>query len=312
MLYATLEELRRNYLGFKDDETADDHKLLEFLDTACTTINHLTGRRYDIRRETMLFNYPIRPRNLLGVYSIRNWVEMMNAVGDVNRRSLSMMEDLITVYEVVNGDSTVIDATDYILEPNSIYPKNKITLSDYNVTWKYADKTRKQVIQVDGLWGYIKDPDNMWVASGDILKAAIDNDDSTLTVADVTGYDGNRKEPRFSIGQLLKFASATEFEYMTIIDIEKKSGQQTVDTIYVKRGSNGTDAIAWLINTPIFTFRPWRNVEQATCRLATYYYRTKDVDTFDKQQSQGGGIIPSSIPKEVLQLLPPKRIKIKP
>lgn len=314
--YATLYQVRA-YLKLGTNETQDDTLLSQFISQATDWINDVRClRRFDIRRETRLMNNPYPPASGFGMYPIPSGTSrgawMVSELANFNNAAAGLLkvdDDLLEVLEVVNGDESEIDSGDYVLEPKNRYPKYGLRLTNQSgKAWMISGGGDwRQVIPVDGLWGYHEHYPEAFVDSLD----TVENDPLTiggtaLTVNNSDGIPEDVEEPRFQAGLMLRLKDVDgNFEFVRVVSVDN-----TTNTLTIKRSYNGTDAREWPKETAIEIFRPWGNVNMATLRLVTWRYRQKDANVFDKTTILGTGIsiIPSAVPPDVDALLPAPRV----
>jgi hypothetical protein len=209
-------------------------------------------------------------------------------------------EDLLSVETLTNGDDNEITSSDYILLRENRYPKYAIQLKeDSSYVWE-ADSAgnKKQVISVDGMWGWHHFPNDMWVSSLDTVRDnPLSNSATSLEVSDADGIAGDAVPTRFQAGNMIKI----ENEFCFVLEVDTDTNLLTIS-----RGYNGTTAAQHAQGTTIYVYRPMENIVLATIRGVVWRYRQKDVDVFDKTQILGTGaiIIPSNLPADVLELLP--------
>lgn len=306
MYYATLAELRKE-MGYLADEEGDDAALIEALDKAQEAIHLQTARSFSFTKATYKFDYPYLTSGgggMFGRYSLEQWVLAMNLVG-THSGSLSLgNKDLISLVEVTNGDGTDIPLASIALEPANIYPKNRLWLQD-GYGWLKGERHGKQSIQVEGLWGFHKEPAYAWVASRDALVDAIEAGDEIIDVSNSEGSDAWSRSPRFSKGNMIRIVSVDglDEEYMDVVSI-------TNNQLYVQRGCQGSTAQDWAATSKIDVFVPWRNVRTAHLRLAKWMMRIKDAGTDGQTGGSGGTAVPVTIPKDILQLLPARKMNL--
>jgi len=302
--YSTLRQVR-DYLKLLDAETDDDELLKRFIRDSVTTINKTCRRRFDIRRQTRLFDYPLKRQDRLGVYSAENFVAQMTAVANWIDQRLKMDEDLLEVIVLTNGDDNEIEADDFILEPPNLYPKHCVRLVEGSgAVWETGTGgERRQVISIDGYWGYHNQyGDEDWV---DTLDTVQDNPLSpsatSLTVGDADGVAADTLAYRFQPGNMIKITTGGVTEFLFIV-----AANYTTNVLTVTRGFNGTTGTEHAQGTAIYVYRPMDNIVRACTRLVAWAYRQKDTDTFDKAAILGTGvaIIPSALPADVQALLP--------
>jgi hypothetical protein len=306
MDYVTLTQVRA-YRNMAAGETADDAKLQTFIKTASRSIDEYCRRRFDVRRETRLFDYPIKAVSAFGVYNADAWVSMMNAAGDLGQGVLRVDDDLLSVETLLNGDGSTIANTDYVLEPANVSIKNAIRLlSSSGLTWLPGTSGRReQVISVTGPWGYHTRYAEAWADSLDTVQNnPLTAGGTSLTVSDADGISADLQTPRFQSGQLLKI----ENEFVSVVSVNTTSNVLTI-----KRAANGTVAAQHAQGTAISLYRPVDTIVQATLRMVAWLYTQKDANSFDRETILGTGvaITPSAMPADVVKLLPaPKPLRL--
>jgi hypothetical protein len=305
-LYATLYQLRA-YLGLDAEDTADDARLLDLLIGSCKFID-TQYRRCDVRRELRRLNYPLpQERSFMGVFSAEQWVSQMNATVDIAAGLLRLDDDLLEAVTVTNGDGSVLDASDFVYEPPNMTPRHGIRLqpSAGKIWLPASNGNTRQVIQVLGWWGWHDDYESAFADSLDTVQNdPLGPDATSLTVSSITGFTADLRSPRFQVGQVLRLQA----ELALIVALD----DGVTKTLMLRRAYNGTLAAQHAKGTRIEIFRPPANVELAALRLATWRYRQKDANVFDKTTilATGEQITPSSLPPDVRDLLPPRRIRI--
>ncbi len=305
MNYATLTELR-SYLGLAASETADDSRLTSFLNWSTKQINSMS-RRCDVRRETHTLDHPGEDTSLFKpIDSPSDFISALTASNYYTDGRLKLGDDLLSVETLTNGDATVILASKYLLLPNNLTPKHSIQLRvGSGVTWMRDDNGGgKQCISLLGLWGWHDDYSNAWVDSVDTVQdSSLSVGATSLTVANESGIAADLDTPRFQVGHMLQIGS--EFLYVTAVNT-------TTHVLTVIRGYNGTVAVAHDKNTKIYLYRPADNVKMAAIRLATWRYRQKDANVFDRTTILQTGVVitPSAVPVDIQVLLPDPRIEL--
>jgi len=277
MNYATLYQIRQ-YLELATDETGNDTLLARFayLSSRFLESKKITGRKFYPSVETRRFDVPAN-----------DW--------------LNVGRDLLSITTLTNGDSTVIDFSNFFVEPYNTYPKTAIVLNrGTGIWWRVtADGEWRKVIQVAGLWGYHDDYGNAWIDSDDAVAdaAGINASVTSITVTDADGTASDLDSPRFQVGHLIRIES----EYLDV-----QAVNTSTNVLTVKRGVNGSTAATHALSTQIDVFRPIDNIQMAAMRLAVWRYRQKDVNSFDRTTILGAGIAitPAAIPADVLSLLP--------
>lgn len=303
MDYATLYQIRQ-YLKLSSTETGDDDLLTRLIHEINGNIDEWCNRRFDVRQETRLFDYPVKRRDDFGVYDLEAWVASWNiaAEGLINKR-LRLDDDLFSLTTLTNGDSNEITSSNYVLEPANKYPKFAVRLVGSSTNWQLpTDGQREQVISVAGLWGYHRRyGDKAWIDSLDTVQDnPLSSAATTINVGDADGLAGDGELVRFQAGNMIRIES----EFCDVLSVDTSG-----DTLTVTRGYNGTTAASHAQGTQIDIYRPMENVVRAAKRWVKYVYRQKDVDTMDTTQIIGTGIkiTPSAIPPDVRALLPSPR-----
>ena len=92
-----------------------------------------------------------------------------DAIQDVEGRTLYVDDDLLAVDEIMNGDSTTVSSSYYVLLPANLSPKYAIRLkASSSVSWSYTTDP-EEAISITGTWGYVASD----TAPSDINHAAI-------------------------------------------------------------------------------------------------------------------------------------------
>lgn len=300
MNYATLHQVRA-YLKLKATETDDDNLLKTFIRQSVKSIDGYCKRRFDIRRETRSFDYPLPKFERIGVYRAEDFVTQMNVLGDWLDARLKVDDDLLEVVTLTNGNGNAFSTSDFVLEPTNLFPKHSVRLLESSdQVWETGTSgDREQIIDLDGYWGFHdRYDDDTWVDSLDTVQDDPLSAVSTqLTVSDADGDAGDTLGYRIQAGNVLKIES--EFVFVASVDY-------TTNVCTITRAYSGTTVAEHVQGTKIYVFRPMANIVLACTRLVAWRYRQKDVDTFDKAAILGSGIaiIPSAMPADVRDLLP--------
>jgi hypothetical protein len=147
MAYIELEDLR-NYLGIEVTETGDDDLLQAAIEAAQRYIESQTNRWFEAHTETRYYSREARNHR--------------------DNTVLDLDEDLLTITELLNGDSssTAITSANYWLLPrNSSPPYHQIKL--YTNTGVYWEWDTDYWVAVAGTWGYSATP------PADIVEACL-------------------------------------------------------------------------------------------------------------------------------------------
>jgi hypothetical protein len=291
MNYATLFEVK-SYLGMSMTETKPDVKLTSFLRWATGQILEYKRRRFDIYYRAAKFDIPRHAASVFGQFQ-------PSAVVAQNK-ALILMEDLLEPVELKNGDGTVIDDADYILQPEDSTPKVLIRL--LNGAWvPDEDGNVLQAGSLAAYWGYNTLYPDCWVDTLDAITDAVPTALQTVFhVTDADGINAYGEAARFQVGQLLMLGSGANREFMLL------AGFNTTDnTITVARGQNGTTARAHATGTKLYAWRVEDVINQACIRLTVWRYKQKDIDSFDRTYNAETGVstIPTALPVDVVRLL---------
>ena len=299
-MYATLTQLKQ-YLG-KEAGTPDDNRLTGFLLAAENTIN--AARSCTPRRQTRLFDYPLKRSGNFGIYpAAAGFVSQMNAAAQLGAGRLTLDADLLELEELLNGDGLPLPPDGVLCEPANLYPRQSLRLSDPALCWLPGPQGRReQAISVTGIWGWHPDYSNAWQPL-DHLTAALDNSSASITVTDPAGPDENDMTPRFQPGQLLRL----DTEYLLCTGAEAST-----QTLLLRRAQNGTAAAAHENGSLLYVYRPPARIVQCATRIATWLYRQKDANVFDKTTilNTGLAITPAALPTDAREMLPPARMSL--
>lgn len=269
MNYITLSELKR-YLNM--NVTDDDELLNDLIAVSTRKIIDYCKRHFDIIKDTRYYDIPY------------------------NKRGIFFDYDLLVLETLTNGDGTTISSDDYFLDNVNFYPKYRVRLRpSSSVNWKTDDNSDyEQVISVTGLWGYHENYDSAWLTSATIASDLSDSA-TEITVSDVS---------EFEIGNLIRLGDSTDYEFCLITGIDTDS-----DKLTVNRAKNGTDASAFVTGKSVSIYQIMDNVKLASLKLVSLWYRQKDTDSDSAIEiiERGYKLIPESMPKQVIQLLPGAR-----
>lgn len=239
--YTTVTDVRQSYLGVSSN--ADDALLLDLIRSVSRDIDSACLRHFYPVIQTRYFN-PLEDTTMSEILP--------------TRRRLLMDDDLLAVTTLVNGDSTTIGSTSYILETPNFTPYWAIKLlltSGY--VWYYTVDA-ENAISVTGVWGYHSDYANAWL-SVDTLGAAMS--DTTGTTALLTNGNGSVKG-----GQLVK----VDDEYMYWGTVADKSASNLL------RGVNGSTAATHLSGAAVYVWQVDDAIQQVAKEAAAARYRLRD------------------------------------
>ena len=226
--------------GADESDPDDDANKVIWIAAASSVIQSQCGRSFEPYRETVLYD------------------AISGAALDFDPGHWLLEMETLT-----NGDSTEITSSQYVLRGRG-YPKYQIELlTSTGVIWTYNDDPQ-EAISIDAIWGYHEDYANAWIDTGDTVQDdPLSSSATTLTVVDNDGLDG-RYRTRFGAGMLIKI----EDEYLRV-----QAVSTAAETLTVKRGVNGTTAAEHAQNTPIYSFAPMEDIEQACVLLVAWMER---------------------------------------
>ncbi|HEX3052211.1 MAG TPA: hypothetical protein VHP83_16245 [Aggregatilineaceae bacterium] len=259
--YVTLAQLRR-YLGLAPTQTADDDLLLLLAQAASRIIDSFTGRHFYPKRATQHYSY-------------------------TNPSYLLLINDLLTIHNLTNGDGTLITA--YHLHPANDPIKSSIMLDRGVVVFTYLSDPI-DAITLDATWGFHPDWDHAWEMSGaSVQDNPLSASATTLTVSDA--------DAAFSPGQLLRL----DDEYVQVLAVDPVD-----NTLTISRGANGTTAASHPQTTPISIYLPPADIQQTGLRVASWLYKQKDAGFVQIASTLRGQIaVPPALPDDVQQILAP-------
>lgn len=277
MNYCTLQDFK-SYKGLTT--STDDARINDLIAWSTQWINFFTLRHFDPIVKTVLHDVPIAYPVRFGSY---------NSFPAVSLSRLPLLDDLLSLTSVTNGDGNLISNSYVMSIPGNGYPKTDLQLrSNCPTTWTVdTNGNAEQAIAINGIWGYHTDYANAWLTPGATLSAGLTDSATSLTCT--TG--------KLFAGDLIKIGS----EYMLISSVTTGSP----DTVTVVRASNGSTAAAHLKDDIIYT---WYNQANLACiRLTAWRYAQKDSDVYDKTYDLQTGvkIIPTAVPEDIWGLLPP-------
>ncbi len=261
--YCTLSDFRRYITppGQTLEDDVDDDVIVDgLIETASRRVDDLCGRVFYPHVETYNFDIP-------------------------DENSIWLQDDLLQVLSYLNGDGTAITTADYILMPVNGYPKYEVQLRDTSTLGYVSDSTgsNQAVLDLQGIWGYHEDyTRRAWKQVGTLGAAWAST--TTLTATMTAGHSLEARG-----GQILK------------IDTEIfQSEGVAADILTVQaRGDNGSTAATHLITTPVYVWRPMREISQLTLEVARVMYRSRygeNVETTSTYTSAGVIVTPRSLP----------------
>jgi hypothetical protein len=247
-MLATLHQLRQR-LGLSADDTSEDARLVAALQAATAQIEQAAGRRFTPRRATIEHDVPTRPS-----------------------AELLLIDDLLELESLTNGDGSSIDLEDVVGLPETTHdgPLSRLRLTG-GQQFIWAD-TPLRAVPVTGIWGWHDRWTQAWRDSRDTIQDnPLNSAAMTITVSDAAGADAYSQSPRFQAGQLLRI----EDEYLRVLVVNA-----TTNVLTVLRGVNGTSAAAHAQGTTIEVFQPALEVEMLCLRWAQWLYKEPDRAAF--------------------------------
>lgn len=303
MDYVTLYQVK-SYLKLESLST-DDELLKGFIRWSSELIDYWKGRRFDIFHATYLFDTPSYPNSALGDFHSNEFTAVDRLFANKEIYLDVAKHDLLEVVELLNGDGTEIEDTDYILEPANYSKKNRIKIKrSSNIKWVTdEDGNYEQVISLTGIFGFNRNYQKCFVDTGIKLSEAIDTSVTSITIEDVSLPAKDFLSPRIQVGFMLKIDN----EFMLVTDIVP--GDYDDDEVELLRAYNGSEASAHNLNSVIYVYRPDGDIIQIALQLVRWRYRNKDVDNFDRTYNLATqtATTPSALPADVKLLLGARR-----
>ncbi len=245
---ATLHHLRQR-LGLGAADTAEDIRLLAALEAASAQIETAAGRRFQPRQVTI--RHTINPRY---------------------PTELVLVEDLLQLDGLINGDGSSIDLDHVLTLPDST-PDGIIAVLQLTAGAAFVwQDTPISAVSVAGLWGWHDRWSQAWYASGDTVQNnPLNGSSASLSVTDADGADSSGEAPRFQVGHLLRI----EEEYLRVLAVNPAG-----NTLTVLRAANGTSATSHHQGTSIEVYQPPLDVEMLCVRWAQWLYKEPDNRAF--------------------------------
>lgn len=194
------------------------------------------------------------------------------------------------------GD-TLVAGTDYYPWPRGSQPITALRLiATSGRSWgQYVDDWRDAIV-LTGIAGYHERYDEAWIASGDSIQddPQIASTETYITVTDVDEADAYGWTPRFSPGNLIRIGS----EFCEVVKTNPSS-----NTLTVRRGVNGSTAVAHDADTAIDVFQVEPNIQRAALRWVGYLLKRRGA--FEQTSFDGVATVtfPPDAPGEVKAIL---------
>lgn len=298
--YSTLYEMKK-HLGLLTKD-ADDSLIQDWINRSTGLIEWWKDRKYYPHKETQMLDCPVRNADRFGSYGTNfPGFDPVNIAFNSEELFLKV-EDLLEVFELLNGDGAEIEAADYLLEPATVFPKARILLKKTpGLLWRPSNLDYKQVISLEAMWGFVENYLTCFVNSASLIENAggINDTATTISVLDFDGLTDDLVSPKFQAGQMLK----AEDEFMFLKSAT--AGDYEDGELEVVRGFVGTTKAAHAEDTPIYIYRIPMEVQQMCLRLVQWRYRQKDNDNFDRIFNLATQSVstPSALPADVAVIL---------
>lgn len=205
-------------------------------------------------------------------------------------RTLALGEYILELESVtVNGNAQVIgtDVKLVVASPPTDPPRVLQALASLAILQYGAE------VEVTAWWGYrSRWQQRGWTDTTDGINNAggINATETSLTVNDADGIDEQGLTPRFSRGQLLR----VDNEMLRVLAVDAQ-----LNTLTVRRGVRGTEAVAHLQNAAILTWAAEEDVVWAMTKWVALMYQRRAV--FDTKIVDGIGAVstPADTPANV-------------
>lgn len=234
---------------------------------------------------------------------IVNWgygtLSLVNGKGQ-----LFMLADSSDQPTIMNGSQAMTfgftpgGASQVIATPFGQTPVRTLSLNGdvWSTNWYPTCLPMFNNLYITSWWGYRRNYEIAWVASGDTVQdvGGISASVTTITVSDVSGEDALFYAPRFDGGNLLRI----ENELVLVI-----ATNTNLNTLSVRRGMNGTTAATHAQNTAIRIWYPEDAVQDTVSRQAAYFYAKRG--SYETVALQGVATIayPSDMVNELWAML---------
>lgn len=269
----------------------------------------LLGYIADVTRRIQRMSFDFEPRygtEYITAMSedVNSWLGILSLKNIYGKQLLMLASSTDVPTFTVTGQA-LIYGTSILAEPQGVTPVRSVRLSDvngtlYNQTWFPWIGTTGQfldTIVTTGWWGYRTNYETEgFLSSGDSVQdiGGITSSATSIKVTSVSGVDFYFQTPRFSPGNLIRIENELCLIWAT----------DTVNnTLTVRRGANGTTAIAHAQNTAISTWFPEDDIVRAATRWVCLLYARRGA--FEKMTVSGVGIVsyPDDCPSEVYATL---------
>lgn len=231
----------RRHRRLQDNESLDDELLKTFISESSTEFASALMRTPHPYVDTHFYDAPYSDgqRDNFGVF-----------------RELEVNADLLAITTLMNGDTTTIAPTGYVLEDANEYPKWQIRMKwDNQFAFTFNDNPQ-QAISVLGVWGYVPHYLRCWKQLTTLGEAIADNLTTSVTLTSAAGIE---------IGHYGLIGN----EQVKVLDIADK-------VLIVEREVNGTTAAAHDTALPFKVFDQLPDIKGAVVAMTAYKYLHKD------------------------------------
>ena len=258
--YATLAEYKEFSVArgqTASTETGDDVVIDQLLEQASRYIDSKCARWFYPRIETRYYSTP-------GV------------------SELSLDADLLEVIELLNGEDTEIESTDYNLLPRNYSPKYSIELTDItSVVWESDSSGGTEfVIDLTGVFGFHDRYVDGWTTAGTLGAAMSDTTTASLTMT---------AAHTVAIGEILRIDN----------ELFIPSAVATNAVTLVARGDNGSTAATHSNGATVEVWQPMEEARNAVMETAMQAYKRRfGQSTSNTSTITGAGVVltPRDIP----------------
>jgi hypothetical protein len=243
----------------------DDLVIDEILEQASRYCDDTTGRRFYPLQATRQYDIPYD-----GV--------------------LQLVDDLLSLTTLTNGDLTVISSSDYVLQSVNAPPYWAIRLRDTSsVDWQpSAAGSAENVITVNGVWGYHPDYTTRGWSLAGTLGAAI-SDTTTLAFTMTAGHS-------LVVGNIAKVDS----------ELFNVGTAGATACAMNARGDNGSTAATHLNGASVYVWNAYKPIRSAVLQIAQSIYKRRHGESLSGIASvtaAGVVITPQDVPQLAQRIL---------
>ena len=186
----------------------------------------------------------------------RGYMQDHNLWGEAYEYRLRLPDDILSITSIT-WVGTVLTSSEYRLADENAHPNIEIA-ADRDAISTLLPADFDENVTIVGAFGYHRDPDNMWLDSGDTVQdSPLSSSGTALTVT----ADGN-----FEVMQHIRIES----EYLLITAIDTAT-----EILTVERGVNGSTAASHDNGKQIDKFVQTPEIEQEARRLAIRHFHLR-------------------------------------